>query len=154
LAISTEDAFDEMFTHVTLRDYTQHHNLDRSSIKIHGLGGASPARDHTRFHNAKPTKSLPAVALLDGDKRQEDGFYPKELLEDESEGSPPIGVDITFGPGDGSPEAAVFGQVLQNLDKIGNLIGKLTLAMQLDTPRQARVRASLEERASTNRTDT
>lgn len=45
----------------------------------------------------------------------------------------------------------MFEQVLHNLDRIGNLVGKLTLAMQLDTPMQARVRASIEERAKTNR---
>ncbi len=151
LAIFTEDAFDEMFADVTLRAYTQHHNLDRSSIKIHSLGGAAPARDHTRFHNANPTKTFPAICLLDGDKRRQDGYEPQELTIGNRGEPTRTGADIAFGPGDADPEEAVFEQVLQGLDTVGNLIGKLTLAMHLDTPMQGRVRASIMERASTNR---
>ncbi|WP_232234781.1 ATP-dependent endonuclease [Actinoplanes sp. N902-109] len=70
LAVFTEDAFDEMFADVTLREYGQRHNVDMSSIKIHSLGGAAPARDHTRFHNANPTRAFPAICLLDGDSKK------------------------------------------------------------------------------------
>ncbi|MER7010333.1 AAA family ATPase [Saccharopolyspora sp. NPDC000359] len=151
LAIFTEDAFDEMFADVTLRAYTQRRNLDRSSIKIHALGGAAPARDHTRFHNANPTRPFPAVCLLDGDKRTEDGYEPSTLEWYNEDGELQIANDIVFSPGGSDPEAIVFEQILENLDKIGNLIGKLTIAMQLDTPMQARVRESIETRAKTNR---
>jgi predicted ATPase len=148
LAVFTEDAFDEMFADVTLRAYG---GVDRSGIKIHALGGAAPARDHTRFHNDNPLRTFPAVCLLDGDKRAEDGYEPrKETFKKEGQ-EPRTGDDIVFAPGDGNPEAVIFEQVLENLDLIGNLVGKLTLAMHLDTPMQARVRESIEERSKTNR---
>lgn len=151
LAIFTEDAFDEMFADVTLRAYGQRLGVDRSSIKIHALGGASPARDHTRFHNANPTRSFPAVCLLDGDKRTEEGYKPKQVTLNQTDQKQKVGDDIIYAPGDTDPEAVIFEQVFQNLDTVGNLVGKLTLAMQLDTPMQARVRASIEERSKTNR---
>jgi predicted ATPase len=151
LAIFTEDAFDEMFADVTLRAYSQRLGVDRASIKIHALGGAAPARDHTRFHNANPTRSFPAVCLLDGDKRTEDGYAPKKVIFNEAGQKQKVGDDVIFAPGDTDPEAIVFEQVLENLDTVGNLVGKLTLAMQLDTPMQARVRASIQERSKTNR---
>ncbi len=151
LAIFTEDAFDEMFADVTLRAYGQRLGVDRSGIKIHALGGAAPARDHTRFHNANPTRSFPAVCLLDGDKRAEDGYKPMLVTLDTIGENQKVGNDIIYAPGETDPEAVVFEQVLQNLDTIGNLVGKLTLAMQLDTPMQSRVRASIEERSRTNR---
>jgi len=151
LAVFTEDAFDEMFADVTLRAYGQRFALDRSSIKIHSLGGAAAARDHTRFHNANPTRSFPAVCLLDGDKRAEAGYEPEQITFEENGGQKKTGQDIIYGPADSDPEAIVFEQVRQNLDAVGNLVGKLTLAMQLDTPMQARVRTSIEERCKTNR---
>ena len=151
LAIFTEDAFDEMFADVTLRAYGQRKGIDRSSIKIHALGGAAPARDHTRFHNANPMRSFPAVCLLDGDKRAEAGYEPKLITFKQDGQNQQAGDDIIFGPGDANPEAVVFEQVLESLDMIANLVGKLTLAMQLDTPMQGRVRTSIEERSKTNR---
>jgi predicted ATPase len=150
LAIFTEDAFDELLADVTLRAYAQRFGLDRSSIRIHSLGGASQARDHTRFHNENPTRAFPAVCLLDGDKRTEDGYAPQKISVKRDDGSSVTGDDIVYIPGDTDPEAVIFEQILDNLDTIGNLIGKLTLAMQLDTPMQERVRASIEERARTN----
>ena len=151
LAIFTEDAFDEMFADVTLRAYAQRLSLDRASIKIHALGGSAPARDHTRFHNANPTRSFPAVCLLDGDKRCEDDYKGKQVAAGIGIEQPKAADDIIYTPGDSDPEEVIFGDVLQNLDIIGNLVGKLTLAMQLDTPMQARVRAAIEDRAKTNR---
>ena len=151
LAIFTEDAFDEMFADVTLRAYGQRKGIDRSSIKIHALGGAAPARDHTRFHNSNPMRSFPAACLLDGDKRAEDGYEPTLITFKQDGQNQQAGDDIIFGPGDANPEAVVFEQVLESLDMIANLVGKLTLAMQLDTPMQGRVRASIEERSKTNR---
>jgi energy-coupling factor transporter ATP-binding protein EcfA2 len=150
LAIFTEDAFDEMFADVTLRAYGQRLGVDRSSIKIHALGGAAPARDHTRFHNSNPTRSFPAVCLLDGDKRTENGYEPRVVSVNQPGQTQGVGADIIYGPGETDPEAVVFEQIRLNLDEIGNLLGKLTLALQLDTPMQARVRASIIERSSTN----
>lgn len=148
LAIFTEDAFDEMFADVTLRAYG---GIDRSGIKIHALGGAAPARDHTRFHNSNPLRSFPAVCLLDGDKRAEAGYGPKKVALHADDPNSETGDDVVYAPGDGDPESIIFQEVLENLDVIGNLIGKLTIAMHLDTPMQARVRASIEERSKTNR---
>lgn len=150
LAVFTEDAFDEMFADVTLRAYAQPLGLDRSSIKIHALGGAAPAREHTRYHNSNPTRRFPAVCLLDGDKRTEAGFESRQVTFQEG-ATLKTGEDTIYAPGASSPESWVFEQIHSNLDTIGNLLGKLTLHLQLDTPMQARVRASIEERARTNR---
>jgi predicted ATPase len=150
LAVFTEDAFGELLADVTLRAYAQTKNLDRSGIKVHGLGGAAPARDHTRFHNSNPTRSFPAVCLLDGDKRMEVGFDANEVQMAGVTPTPTDAYDIVYGPGDSDPEEYVFDQIYDNLEVIGNLIGKLTIAMQLDTPMQSRVRASIIERSNTN----
>ncbi|MCL7456241.1 ATP-binding protein [Micromonospora sp. MSM11] len=149
LAIFTEDRFDEMFADVTLRSYAQRKSLDRSSIKIHALGGSAPARDHTRFHNNNPTRTFPAVCMLDGDKSAEEGYQasPVNYVRDGIECD---GVDIVYAPGSSDPEEHVFETILANLER-GNLVGKLTLALQLDTPMQSRVRESIVERANTNR---
>jgi predicted ATPase len=151
LAIFTEDAFDEMFADVTLRAYVQQLGLDRSSIKIHALGGAAPARDHTRFHNNNPTRTFPSVCLLDGDKRNEAGFEGKQVSLTDNAGMTIEGSDIIYSPGVSDPEEHVFDTIVEHLDKKGNLLGKLTIAMQLDTPMQARVRESVLERSKTNR---
>lgn len=152
LAVFTEDAFDEMFVDTTLRAYANHQPIDRAGIKIHALGGAAPARDHTRFHNANPTRSFPAVCLLDGDKRDESGFEPREVTprSTDSLGLGNTAVDTVFAPGESSPEKYVFDKIIDNLDVIGNLLGKLTLALQLDTPMQGRVRESVLSRSRTN----
>jgi predicted ATPase len=151
LAVFTEDAFDELFADVTLRAYAQRMQLDRSGITIHALGGAAPARDHARFHNSNPTRTFPAVCLLDGDKRREGGYTPEKSYVDEPPHKLTNVDDIVYGPGDSDPEEYVFAQICANLDQIGNLVGKLTIAMQLDTPMQSRVRASIIERNNTNR---
>ncbi|MBB5113558.1 putative ATPase [Micromonospora echinospora] len=149
LAIFTEDRFDEMFADVTLRAYAQRKSLDRSSIRIHALGGSAPARDHTRFHNGNPTRTFPAVCLLDGDMRHEGGYVPLPLTH-RRDGVERTGVDIVYAPGLSDPEEHVFSTIRSNMES-GNLIGKLTLALQLDTPMQSRVRSSIIERGNTNR---
>lgn len=153
MAIFTEDEFTAMLAEVTLRSYCQTKNYEFAGIEIHSLGGASPARDHTRFHNTNPVRKFRAVALLDGDKRTEDGYGPRQIPEpSDTDEMPSTGrADVIYGPGDGHPEAAVLEDIHDNLDTIGNLLGKLTLALQLDTPMQSRVRASIEERRRTNR---
>lgn len=153
LAVFTEDDFAAMLAEVTLRSYCQAKNYELAGIEIHSLGGASPARDHTRFHNSNPVRRFRAVALLDGDKRSEDGYTPDEIADPRETGETSLSrrADIVYGPGDGHPESAVFEDIHDNLDTIGNLLGKLTIALQLDTPMQSRVRASIEERRRTNR---
>lgn len=153
-AIFTEDEFAAMFAEVTLRSYCQTNNYELSGIEIHSLGGASPARDHTRYHNQNPLRRFPAAALLDGDKRSESGYESCDIVDPDADpsGTPTTKrSDILYGPGSGHPEAAVFEDIYENLDTIGTLLGKLTLALQLDTPMQARVRNSMEERRRTNR---
>ncbi|MCK1802634.1 AAA family ATPase [Brevibacterium sp. R8603A2] len=153
LAVFTEDEFAAKFAEVTLRSYCQAKNYELAGIEIHALGGASPARDHTRFQNGNPTRNFPAIALLDGDKRNEDGYRAEQITENSTGGeqASECRADIVYGPGDGHPEEAVFEDIHDNLDRIGNLLGKLTIALQLDTPMQSRVRASIEERRRTNR---
>ncbi|WP_234881147.1 ATP-dependent nuclease [Mycobacteroides salmoniphilum] len=153
LAVFTEDSFMAMFADVTLRAYCQANNYELAGIEIHSLGGAAPARDHTRFHNENPVRRFRAAALLDGDKGDEDGYAPRQITDPaDTDDAPETGrSDITYGPGDGHPESAVFEDIHDNLDTVGNLLGKLTIALQLDTPMQSRVRASIEERRRTNR---
>lgn len=153
LAVFTEDDFAAMFAEVTLRSYSQAKNYEFAGIEIHSLGGAAPARDHTRFHNRNPVRKFRAVALLDGDKRAEDGYSAEQITDpsDTDETPATSRADIVYCAGDGHPEAAVFEDIHDNLDTIGNLLGKLTIALQLDTPMQSRVRESIEERHSTNR---
>ncbi|MDN5768178.1 MAG: AAA family ATPase [Humibacillus sp.] len=152
MAIFTEDDFAAMLADVTLRSYCQAKNYERAGIEIHSLGGASTARDHTQFHNASPIRKFCAVALLDGDKRTEDGYEPRQLSDPSAHDEMSSGsADIIYAPGEGHPETAVFEDIHDNLDSIGNLLGKLTIALQLDTPMQSRVRASIEERRRTNR---
>jgi hypothetical protein len=81
----------------------------------------------------------------------EDDYKGKQVAAGIGIEQPKAADDIIYTPGDSDPEEVIFGDVLQNLDIIGNLVGKLTLAMQLDTPMQARVRAAIEDRAKTNR---
>jgi predicted ATPase len=151
LAIFTEDTFDELVADVTLRAYGQNLSLDRSSIQIHRLGGAAPARDHTRFHNANPTRSFPAICLLDGDKEGSAGFEPKILQAYVSNRTDSQPVDTIFIPGEGDPESYIFEKIHWNLDTVTNLTAKLTVALQLDTPMQERVRESIIARKRTNR---
>lgn len=153
-AVFTEDQFAALLAEVSLRAYCHSNNLEYAGIEIHSLGGASPARDHTRFHNSNPVRKFPAIALLDGDKRTEDGYSPHPVKGGDLESDETLPVDrddITYGPGNGHPEAAVFEDVRAGLDTVGNMLGKLTLALQLDTPMQTRVRECIDERASTNR---
>ncbi|MFI8363337.1 ATP-dependent nuclease [Streptomyces sp. NPDC085612] len=153
LAIFTEDKFGEMVADISLRAYCQKHNLDRSGIEIHKLGGAAPARDHTRFHNSNPIRRFPAIALLDGDKRAESGFEAKAipghsggaLKEGESHSS-----DIAYIPGEESPEAHIIDRIVDGMDSVPTLLGKLTISLHLDSFMQDRVRSSVTQRAYTN----
>ncbi|RKS07062.1 putative ATPase [Nocardiopsis sp. Huas11] len=147
LAIFTEDAFGELVADVTLRAYTSSRNLDRASIEIHQLNGAANARDQMRYHNKSPIRRFPAIALLDGDKNGEAGYEPQSVPKIE----PETGVsDVAYIPGSVMPEAYILEKIIENIDE-GNILGKLTVALQLDTPMQARVREVIIERSMTNR---
>lgn len=151
LAVFTEDRFGEIVADVTLRTYCQKHGLDRAGIEIHKLGGASAARDHTRFHNSNPVRKFYAVALLDGDKRDESGYEPRQIVLPVSDGEPPQAAqDVTYIPGSTSPEAHIIEQIADNLEKIPNLLGKLTISLHLDSFMQDRVKDSVLERSYTN----
>jgi predicted ATPase len=153
LAVFTEDQFASLLVDVSLRSYCQAKGFEYAGIAIHSLGGAAPARDHARFHNESPVRKFSALTFLDGDKRSEDGYGAVQIPnpDDPQEMRETDRADVIYGPGEGHPEAAVFEDIHDNLDTIGNLLGKLTIALQLDTPMQAQVRASIEERRRTNR---
>lgn len=145
-AIFTEDAFGALLADVTLRHLAVTKNLTMQSIQIHPMGGASPAKDHTRFHNENPTAIFPAISLVDGDKRPDGHFTPEEVVHNGTTGE-----DLVFAPGDSHPEAAIFNDVADNLESGKNLLGKLTQRLTLDTALQGRVRESVFSRQSTNR---
>ncbi|OWA05956.1 hypothetical protein B9W62_21075 [Streptomyces sp. CS113] len=150
VAVFTEDRFDEIVADITLRTYCQKHGLDRSGIEIHKLGGAAPARDHTRFHNASPARRFFAVALLDGDKRKEDGFEPKRIMITASEDDADTFSDLSFIPGESDPEELIIDRILTGLKEIPTLLGKLTISLHLDSFMQEQVRQSVVQRSYTN----
>ncbi|MFJ2154577.1 AAA family ATPase [Streptomyces microflavus] len=153
LAVFTEDRFGQMVADISLRTYCQKHDIDRSGIEIHKLGGAAPARDHTRFHNASPARRFFAVALLDGDKRNESGFEPKQVGPHEGTAAVDSTVnasDIIYIPGEESPEAHIIDRIVEGFESIPNLLGKLTISLHLDTFMQEKVRDSVKQRAYTN----
>ncbi|MCE4945191.1 AAA family ATPase [Streptomyces albulus] len=150
VAVFTEDRFDEIVADITLRAYCQKHGLDRSGIEIHKLGGAAPARDHTRFHNANPARRFFAVALLDGDKRKESGFEPRRVTISATEDDVETFSDLSFIPGESDPEELIIDRVLTGLKDIPTLLGKLTIALHLDSFMQEQVRESVVQRSFTN----
>lgn len=129
LAIFVEDAFSEAMVVTALR-YTDGVELD--AVKVHGMGGAVPARTVHQQHNANPTLKFPSVCVLDGDQHNE--------------------VDETGGifvlPGDQAPEAYIFQKVLNRLDEQAN---RLTVSMQLPSSAQERVKEVVKGLALTNR---
>lgn len=149
ISIFTEDRFDEIVADVTLRSYCQKHGLDRSGIEIHKLGGAAPARDHTRFHNSSPARRFFAIALLDGDKRTESGFEPTDVSISHSEDESKTFPDIAFIPGDGDPEDFIIDRILAGIKQVPTLLGKLTISLHLDSFMQESVRQSVIQRSYT-----
>lgn len=145
-AIFTEDTFGALLADVSLRSLAVRHGVQMQSLQIHHMGGASPAKDHARFHNANPTAGFPALALIDGDKRSDAEFVASVTQVNGKSGD-----DLVFGPGDSHPETAIFSDVANNLESGKNLLGKLTQRLTLDTEHQARVRDSILSRTNTNR---
>ncbi len=145
-AIFSEDEFGELLAEVTLRSLAARKGVRLPSIQIHRVGGASPAKDHTRFHNDNPTTSFPAIAFVDGDKRTDPDFKARSLSVEDRKGK-----DLVFGPGDSHPEWTIFDDICGNLEQGANLLGKLTQRLMLDTKSQTRVRESVTTRGNTNR---
>ncbi|MGW4350738.1 ATP-dependent nuclease [Nocardia sp. NPDC004582] len=129
LAVFVEDTFAEQMVAAAFRAYD---DIELDAIRIHAMGGESPARKVTEQHNANPTTNFPAVCVLDGDQAAH---------RDPSKG-------IHTLPGNSAPEAHVFERVHARLD---DYLAKLTVALTLPVERQHRVRSVVESRALTNR---
>jgi predicted ATPase len=129
LAIFVEDEFAELMVTTALR---YHGGGELDEIKIHGMGGASPAIKVNSQHNLDPTSKFPSVCLIDGDEQHYENAEER----------------IFTLPGKQSPEGHVFQQVL---DKLDSEAARLTLSMQLPSDAQERVKAVVKSRALTNR---
>ena len=66
LAIFVEDEFAELMVAAALR---QVDGIEMDAVKIHGMGGAVPARTVTRQHNLDPTRTFDSICVLDGDQQ-------------------------------------------------------------------------------------
>lgn len=149
LALFAEDKFGSLVAEVTLRRFSDlsDADVDLSGIEIHALGGASQARDQARYNNNNPSRTYPAVALLDGDKRTEDGYDPYTRSELLLEGTP----FVTFIPGAAAPEATIFDGLIDLMEEDGRVLPRLTMALQLDLAHQGEVQDVVKEVAHLNR---
>ncbi|WP_249040516.1 ATP-dependent nuclease [Nocardia cyriacigeorgica] len=129
LAIFVEDSFAESMVATALRT---HGGVEMDAVKIHAMGGASPAEKMTEHHNANPTTNFPAICLLDGDQAAR--VTPAKRI-------------YTL-PGVVAPEEHVFHRVLQRIDE---LAAKLTVALHLPVHRQEEVKSVIQRRGLTNR---
>jgi predicted ATPase len=129
LAIFVEDSFAEVLVTTALR---YHGGVELAAVKIHGMGGATPAVTVNHQHNVDPTSTFPSVCLVDGDQQQ--------LVD--------VSNNVFALPGDTNPEAYVFDRVLEKLDAEA---ARLTLSMQLPASAQERVKTVVRSRAVTNR---
>ncbi len=128
LAIFVEDVYAELLVTTALR-YTT--GVELSAIKIHKMGGDSPALSVNEQHNLDPTSTFPSVCVLDGDKADEaDADKSVYLL-----------------PGTGHPEQHIFDQVFSRLDSVA---AKLTVSMQLPASKQEQVKGVVNQRKLTN----
>lgn len=154
-AIFTEDAFSSSLAQHSLRSLRvpgengEEVKVDLSSIDIHALGGEGQVKVHTRHHNDNPTIKFPVLGFLDGDMRNVDGDDPR-LIEHALAENP--FEDLTFGPGDGDPEQAVFDDVVDSFTEqgVGNILGKLTLRLSFTSEDQQRVKDICNEIRYTN----
>lgn len=128
LAIFVEDAYAGLLTATALR-YTK--NVELSAIKIHPMGGASPALKVNEQHNLDPTSTFPSVCLLDGDHSEDADAQKKVFLL----------------PRSGHPEAHILDRVVSKLDAVA---AKLTVSMQLPPNQQERVKDVINARLLTN----
>ena len=145
-AVFTEDNFGSLLAEITLRSLIPK-GIRFNSIAIHALGGANPAYDHVKFHNSDPTSSFPAIAFLDGDKKNANDV-PQiyvEIAEFEDKAA-----YIVFGPGESHPETAIIDDISENLTTNKNLLGRLSM-MLCFFEQQSRVKKAIETRKYTNR---
>jgi hypothetical protein len=129
LAIFVEDDFAELMITTALRHYG---DVELDAVKIHGMGGASPAIAVNDQHNSDPTATFPSVCVIDADKL--DRVDP--------------GNKVFALPGDREPESYVLDKVAERLDE---LAARLTVSMQLPSGRQEDVKRIVRERMRTNR---
>lgn len=151
LAIFTEDKFSSLLAEATLRQYGDAlgERLDLKGIEIHALGGAAPARDQAKHNNlGNPAQKFLALALLDGDKRLEDGYSESSTPSLELPDGQRF---ITFIPGDEDPERIVVEDIAESIESNPRILPKLILALQLDTPHQGEVREAIESTVRNNR---
>jgi ABC-type multidrug transport system ATPase subunit len=129
LAIFVEDEFAERMVATALRYYG---GIELDAIKIHAMGGASPAIKVNDQHNRDPTASFPSIALVDGDQHD---------LADASN-------RVFVLPGEQAPESYIFQRVSDDLEAQA---ARLTVSMQLPSDMQERVKSVVTNRATTNR---
>ncbi|BDA65287.1 ATP-dependent nuclease [Actinomyces capricornis] len=141
-AVFTEDSFGAVLADITLRKLKSQ-GVKRSSIEIHHMSGADSAYQHVAYHNSNPTSSFPAIALLDGDMKNNSKFSTKEIKAGDLKFTSTV-----FCPGDSHPEVEIFEDVYAKLTQI---LGKLTQRLTLDTDSQTQVKKSIETRRSTCR---
>lgn len=127
LAVFAEDEFAVLMVQTALRNS----RVPLDVVKVHSMGGANPAVEVNRQHNVDPTSSFPSICFVDGDRP--DLVKPAE--------------NVLALPGQSDPESHVFEVVRGALDSEA---GRLTVALQLPTSEQGRVREVVERRGLTN----
>jgi predicted ATPase len=149
LAVFAEDKFGSLVAEVTLRRYGDliNEKIDLKGIEIHALGGASQARDQARHNNESIARKNLAVAILDGDKRTEDGYNPVDTPKLNQSGAP----FVSFIPGDSDPEEVILDDLWDSIKSDGKVLPRLTLALQMDTAHQSEVREAIETALHTNK---
>ncbi len=115
LAIFVEDSFGERLVATALR-YAG--GVEMDAIKVHAMGGESPARKVNEQHNVDPTSRFPSIALLDGDQA--------------AHVDPARNVFVL--PGSASPEGHIFQSVHDRIDRVA---ARLAVGMQLPVSAQA-----------------
>ena len=126
LAIFVEDEFAELMVATALR---QVDNIELDAIKIHGMGGAVPARIVNHQHNVDPTRTFDSICILDSDQEADNGDSVFVL------------------PGATYPENYVFDFILANIDL---LAAKLTVMLGLRVEQQEWAKEIVRKRALTN----
>lgn len=149
LAVFAEDKFGRLVAEVTLRRFGDliDKRLDLKGIEIHALGGASQARDQARHNNASLARKHLAIAILDGDKRNEDGYNPIDSPKLKFDGTP----FISFIPGTSDPETVILDDIWKSINNDGKVLPRLTLALQMDTAHQSEVKEAIETALHTNK---
>ena len=123
-----EDSFAERMVITALR----YGGIEMDAVKVHAMGGHTPAITVNQQHNNDPTAAFKSICLLDGDQRD-------KVDEDDR---------IFALPGDQYPEAHVFQSVF---DQIDAQAARLTVSLQLPSDSQERVKDAVRACALTNR---